>query len=79
MTHLAPVTHPVPVTSLAGDTYPSRAKSDRRDAQVPERPHSSLHKSGSPRDILRDSSDVESHQEIDSIADQADFISCEIE
>jgi hypothetical protein len=38
-----------------------------------------LLESSPPRDILIDSSDVESYQEIDLIADQADFISCEIE
>jgi hypothetical protein len=38
-----------------------------------------LLESSPPRDILIYSSDVESYQEIDSIADQADFISCEIE
>ena len=43
MTHPVPVTHPVSVTSRAGDTYPSRARSDRRDAQVPERPQFASH------------------------------------
>ena len=43
MTHPVLVTHPVPVTSRAGDTYPSRARSDRREVQVPERPQFASH------------------------------------
>jgi hypothetical protein len=61
MTHPVPVTHPVSVTSRAGDTYPSRARSDRRDAQVPERPQFASHQAHSNERVgLRGSHDKQS-------------------